>query len=318
MARIRSIKPDFWESEDTATLPMCAALTYAGLWNYSDDEGRGRFQPGITFTKLHGLRPDGSAQKTRAALDLLIERKLIVLYESEQYGTLYYIPSFKKHQHPDKPQPSKYPTPPLPVGERSGNTPVLEPERSPLGGEGRGEGKGIRIGGGSTPPAVSPPSGPEPTDDDIIAAVHRWDPTFPEDQIRIQTTRAVRLSVTKARLLNDIQTLGDRMRIWTIVDAYQYPKGNGKPQPARENATAYLPTGRPTKEQREAVDRARAEAIAKADEALEAMDADERDGWTRDAEAEARRERVPDALLASTVKSKLRTKIAKENGIEGL
>lgn len=316
MARIRSIKPDFWESEDTATLPMCAALTYAGLWNYSDDEGRGRFQPAILYSKLHGLRPDTSMPKVRSALDLLIERKLIVLYEAAGIGILYYIPSFKKHQHPDKPQPSKYPTPPLPVGERLGSVPVIEPERSPLGEEGRKERSMDRKGEGTPSPLVR-----EPTDDDIVAAVHSRNPNIPDHKIRSETTRAGRLGVSKARLLKDIESMGERLLIWTIVDLYQPQKtrnGNGG---QRENATAYSKTDRAPvlDERREDVQKRQDDARAKCDAILEAMEPDQHDGWTRDAEAAADKAGAnggPARMMF--VKSFLRSKVAKEHGIEGL
>ncbi len=40
MARIRSLKPDFFKDEDLATLPFEARLLFEGLWCLSDREGR--------------------------------------------------------------------------------------------------------------------------------------------------------------------------------------------------------------------------------------------------------------------------------------
>jgi hypothetical protein len=40
MARIRSLKPDFFKDEDLAVLPYEARLLYTGLWCYADKEGR--------------------------------------------------------------------------------------------------------------------------------------------------------------------------------------------------------------------------------------------------------------------------------------
>ena len=40
MARIRSLKPDFFKDEDLATLPYEARLLYQGLWCFADKEGR--------------------------------------------------------------------------------------------------------------------------------------------------------------------------------------------------------------------------------------------------------------------------------------
>jgi hypothetical protein len=39
--RIRSVKPEFWRSPDTAELDMFARLLFIGLWNYVDDNGVG-------------------------------------------------------------------------------------------------------------------------------------------------------------------------------------------------------------------------------------------------------------------------------------
>lgn len=40
MARIRTIKPDFWTDEKIVQLPYEARLLFIGLWNFADDDGR--------------------------------------------------------------------------------------------------------------------------------------------------------------------------------------------------------------------------------------------------------------------------------------
>lgn len=40
MARIRTIKPSFFRSEDVAALPLRARLLWIGLWTQCDDQGR--------------------------------------------------------------------------------------------------------------------------------------------------------------------------------------------------------------------------------------------------------------------------------------
>jgi len=40
MARIRSLKPEFWKDEDIAALPHQTRLFYQGLWNFADKAGR--------------------------------------------------------------------------------------------------------------------------------------------------------------------------------------------------------------------------------------------------------------------------------------
>ena len=45
MARIRYLKPDFFKDEDIKELPYEARLFFAGLWCFSDREGRGEDRP---------------------------------------------------------------------------------------------------------------------------------------------------------------------------------------------------------------------------------------------------------------------------------
>jgi len=40
MARIRSIKPEFWSDEKLAECTLGARLLFMGMWNFADDEGR--------------------------------------------------------------------------------------------------------------------------------------------------------------------------------------------------------------------------------------------------------------------------------------
>ena len=45
MARIRTIKPEFWSSPGIETLEYRWRLLYIGLWQLADDFGRGSFNP---------------------------------------------------------------------------------------------------------------------------------------------------------------------------------------------------------------------------------------------------------------------------------
>jgi hypothetical protein len=45
MARIRSIKPDFWTDEKVVELSAFARLLFIGLWNFADDDGRMVYSP---------------------------------------------------------------------------------------------------------------------------------------------------------------------------------------------------------------------------------------------------------------------------------
>jgi hypothetical protein len=97
MARIRTIKPDFFrhealfEAEKETGLPLRVA--FAGLWTAADREGRFRWSP--RALKLDCL-PFDDVDFSRV-LDALATRGFIVKYraEGQDYG---HIPTWKTHQ----------------------------------------------------------------------------------------------------------------------------------------------------------------------------------------------------------------------------
>ena len=91
MARIRTIKPEFFTSEDIVALTPLARLLYVALWCEADREGRLVWKP-LTF-KMRYFPADGCDVNDLCAE--VIDRKLVVLYGN---GCAY-IPSFKAHQH---------------------------------------------------------------------------------------------------------------------------------------------------------------------------------------------------------------------------
>lgn len=92
MARIRTIKPEFFTSEDIVSLSPLARLLYIALWCEADKEGRFAWKP-KTF-KLRYM--PGDKCDIDALCRELVGARLVVLYEDE---TLAYIPKFKNHQH---------------------------------------------------------------------------------------------------------------------------------------------------------------------------------------------------------------------------
>jgi len=93
MARIRTIKPEFFTSEDIVSMTPLARLFYVALWCESDREGRLEWKPG-TF-KMRYLPGDACDIKTLSGE--LVERGLIVLYtvDGKAYAE---IPKFTRHQ----------------------------------------------------------------------------------------------------------------------------------------------------------------------------------------------------------------------------
>lgn len=93
MARIRTIKPEFFTSEDIVALTPLARVFYIALWCEADREGRIDWKP-ATF-KMRYL-PGDSCDVDLLAQEM-IALGLVVLYEVD--GKTYAeIPTFKKHQ----------------------------------------------------------------------------------------------------------------------------------------------------------------------------------------------------------------------------
>lgn len=91
MARIRTIKPEFFTSEDIVSLSPMARLLYIALWCEADREGRLVWKP-KTFKMRYF--PCDSCNIDKLCAEIL-DIGLVV-----QYGDNYaFIPAFHAHQH---------------------------------------------------------------------------------------------------------------------------------------------------------------------------------------------------------------------------
>ena len=108
MARIRSIKPEFWSSEQITECSVNARLMFIGMWNFSDDSGRK-----VASTKRLKMEvfPGDKCNCTdvRQWMDELIAHGLVMEYESQ--GQRYWQVTGWKHQKISHPQPSAIPDP---------------------------------------------------------------------------------------------------------------------------------------------------------------------------------------------------------------
>lgn len=151
LARIRTIKPEFWTSAQVAECSTNARLLFVGLWNFCDDGGihpasvkrlRMEVFPGDPFR-------DADIQKL---IDELIRSKLIVEFESQ--GEAYWCVTGWHHQKIDRPS-RKYPQPTL--ADISSNARRIIDDHSPPEGKG-GEGS-LREGNGREDDCSEPPHG---------------------------------------------------------------------------------------------------------------------------------------------------------------
>ena len=136
MARIRTIKPDFWTDERVVELDPWARLLFIGLLNFCDDAGRMECSPKRIKMQVFPADPADISK-------LLAEiggEGMITLYTIENIEYLQ-INNFTKHQKIDARFESKIPPPP-------------DPAKNSLGMEGNGrEWKGME--GKKKKPSVS-------------------------------------------------------------------------------------------------------------------------------------------------------------------
>jgi hypothetical protein len=109
MARIRSIKPDFWTSEQVMECSPIARLMFIGLWNFADDHGR---LPSAPKTIKAQVFPgdDINSDAVRGMIDELSSNGLVQVYVVDDKEYLF-ITGWR-HQKIDKRQAAKYPEPP--------------------------------------------------------------------------------------------------------------------------------------------------------------------------------------------------------------
>ncbi|WP_144025173.1 hypothetical protein [Burkholderia sp. HI2500] len=100
MARIRTIKPEFWTSEQVLELSRDARLLFIGMWNFCDDGGN---HPASAKTLKAEVLPadDVSASVVMQWVDELIEQGLLSEYEAD--GKEFWHVTGWHHQRIDQP-----------------------------------------------------------------------------------------------------------------------------------------------------------------------------------------------------------------------
>jgi hypothetical protein len=110
--RIRSIKPEFWRSQDISSLEWPTRLLFIGLWSYVDDNGVGVDREALIAADLFAddlaRDPRDTLATVSRGLQALSERGQIVRYTvgGKQYLE---ITNWGRHQKIDKPGKERYP-----------------------------------------------------------------------------------------------------------------------------------------------------------------------------------------------------------------
>lgn len=107
MSRIRTIKPEFWTSEQIVECSPIARLLFIGIWNFCDDYGNHPFS--LRSLKMRIFPGDDiTLERMQELFDELLRSRLIALYshgESQYFHVIGW-----RHQKIDKPS-RKFPEP---------------------------------------------------------------------------------------------------------------------------------------------------------------------------------------------------------------
>lgn len=109
MARIRTIKPEFWTSEQIMECSPLARLLFIGLWNFCDDRG---VHPVAFKTLKAEVFPadDILSSDVERLVGELVSIGLLGIFEAE--GRQWWFVTGWRHQLINRPSKSRYPEPP--------------------------------------------------------------------------------------------------------------------------------------------------------------------------------------------------------------
>lgn len=197
MARIRTIKPEYWSDERMATVSLQARLLFLGLLNLADDEGRLRGHPALIrgalfpYDDLTNAQVDGWLEELAASGR--IQRYRV---DGESYV---WVRNFERHQKIDRPTPSRIPEPSEVLDESSTSTRRVldEPSTSPREKLLRNREQGKEQGTGNREETSSPvPAAPDAADK-LLAF---WNQHAHPKLARVRSMTSNRKTALRARL----------------------------------------------------------------------------------------------------------------------
>jgi len=156
LARIRTIKPEFWVDDVMVELSFEARLLFIGIWNFADDKGFIENKP--KKLKMQIFPADNILLEDY--LNELVDHGRLEEFTSDQ-GPLLRVVNWERHQRVSKPSPSRFGGIMPKNGDHSGSARDYSgssTESSPA--EGKGKGRERKGGGipGADAGAASPPS----------------------------------------------------------------------------------------------------------------------------------------------------------------
>ena len=145
MARIRTIKPEFWTDERLTECSLSARLLFIGMLNFSDDNGNQAYS--AKRLKMQIFPAD--AIDTQPLLNELLAQGVVIEYAVNGEKFLH-IKGFQTHQVINRPSPTKIPQPSKPDDS------VSPPASLTDGEEGNGEEGNGKIGAKAPLPSAVP------------------------------------------------------------------------------------------------------------------------------------------------------------------
>lgn len=107
--RIRSLKPEAFQSETLSEVSIAAERTFFGLSTYADDRGRAVDKPAVINGALWPLRPEHTTADLDADLDALESAGLVCRYTGCDGRRYLHLISWDDHQRVDRPSKSRIP-----------------------------------------------------------------------------------------------------------------------------------------------------------------------------------------------------------------
>lgn len=206
MARIRTIKPEFWDSPGTGRASLRARLFFIAMWNYADDWGIGDAHPLrlLSFAFPNDETSDVEPRNFRRLASEVAECFDVQWYEVD--GRAFYsIPSWELHQRTEKKAKRRNP-----ASDQADSFLYETASENPPHSDGLatdGKGKGERgNGNGERGEQTSPPAAW--VSEGFDAAYARW----PKKVERKQALERFKIAIRKRdleELVNDIIRFGD-------------------------------------------------------------------------------------------------------------
>lgn len=101
MARIRTVKPEFWEDEKIGKLPIPCRLFFIGCWNFADDFGVIKSNAALLKSQIFPYDENLRVSEIKKWIDALVDARMLIpiIHKEESY---YIIRTFRSHQIIDK------------------------------------------------------------------------------------------------------------------------------------------------------------------------------------------------------------------------